>query len=330
VLVSVGTAITVGAFSAADHLHDIRWEIAGEHSLDEKNTADRETLERMSKARDPALKHDSDGRNFVDEDMSGDRKLGLIERITANLTPRLRRIPSGWISSIAHALETQAGEALSFGVEASKGLRTFLSQLGNFFGYVFLVPIYTFFLLLSLTDIQRVVSVHLPGLYRERVLAVARKLDGTLAAFFRGRLLLALGKGLVTWFGLWLVGVRFSFFVGMLAGALSVVPFLGVLVGGLLACAFAYEPGLWATRCGGAALVFLAAEALETALFPYLIGKNTGLHPLTLILSIFCCGKIFGLFGVLLAVPIACTVKILFLEFVLPEIQALAREGQGS
>src|SRR5207248_118833 len=113
-------------------------------------------------------------------------------------------------------------------------------------------------------------------------------------AFFRGRLLIALSKGLLTGLGLWLVGVHFAFFIGIVAGALSVVPLLGMVVGGGLAVAFAYEPDSWGTRCFGVLVVFLLAETLEMFVYPWLIGRNVGLHPLALILSVFCFGRLFG------------------------------------
>lgn len=315
-----------GAFSATDHLDDIRWELAGERPLDDKVPADHERIAALVAHKDPTLRRLEDGRYYVDEDLSGMRKVGLIEKITATLGPKLKSIPSVWVEGATRALETQAGEALTVGVQASRGLQTFLGHIWNVVGYVFLVPIYSFFLLLSLSDIRNDVARHLPGRYRERILVIARRLDVALAAFFRGRLLLALGKGLLTWLGLWMVGVRFSFFLGMVAGVLSVVPFLGTIVGGLLAVAFAYEPTGWAARCVGVAITFLATESLEAAVFPFLIGRNVGLHPVALILSVFCFGKLFGLFGVLLAVPIACVVKIAFLELVMPEVRALAAE----
>jgi predicted PurR-regulated permease PerM len=325
-LVGIGSALVVGGVSLADHLDEIRSELTGERVFDEKNTADQDRMADMRARQDPRLRRDAEGHWFQDDDYDGKRKVGLLERITVSLLPKIRSIPQAWGESVSRALVAQAGDALSVGVQASKGLQTFISQLWNFFGYVFLVPLYTFFLLLSLTEMERATKGLLPGLYRERILGIAGRVDGALAAFFRGRLLIAVAKGFLTWVGLWALGVRFAFFIGVVAGVLSVVPFLGMIVGGLLAVAFAYEPGSWGARCVGVLIVFLVAEGFEGAAFPYMIGRNTGLHPLGLILSVFSFGRIFGLFGVLLAVPIACVVKILFEEFALPEIKALAEE----
>ncbi|MBI3725615.1 AI-2E family transporter [bacterium] len=333
VLLSVVGTLGFGAFMAAEHLDEIRRDLAGERLLDEKDPTDKATIERLKKVEGSPLRKTPEGVYFVSEDLSGARKVGLIEKITDAVKPKLQRISHERLESFARALEAQAGDALSVGVKASKGLQEFLKQLTNFFGYVFLVPLYSFFLLLSLSDIQRHVSASLPGAYRARVLDIAGKIDRALAAFFRGRLLIALAKGVLTWFGLWLVGVRFAFFIGMAAGLLSVVPLLGPLVGGVLGCIFAYESGgSLGMRCLGVCLVFAGAETFEAFAYPAVLGRNVGLHPLALILAVFSFGKIFGLFGVLLAVPFACVVKILFEEFVLPEVRALAAEpprGEG-
>ncbi|MEZ0230790.1 MAG: AI-2E family transporter [Planctomycetota bacterium] len=325
-LFGLGTALVLGGVTAADHLEDVRTELAGERALDEKSPGDLERLNDLRTKQDPRLLKDDQGRWFLDEDFDGKRDVGVIEAITVNLTPRLRSLPQGWVGSIGKALEAQTAEALAVGVQASKGLQTFISQLWNLFGYVFLVPLYTFFLLLALSDIESAAASHLPGLYRDRIISIVARLDRSLAAFFRGRLLIAVARGLLTWLGLWLLGVRFSFFVGVVAGVLSIVPMLSFIVGGLLAVAFAYQPDSWGARCVGVLIVFSITEGLEAVGYPWLIGRNVGLHPLALILSVFCFGRLFGLFGVLLAVPIACVVKILFLEFVLPEIRALAAE----
>lgn len=325
-LVGIGSALILGGVAAADHLEQAREELAGERLFDEKSPGDQARLVELTRNKDPRLKKDDQGRFFLDEDMNNRRTVGLIERITTNLAPRLRSIPQSWFDSVGRALEAQTADALAVGVQASKGLQAFISQLWNFFGYVFLVPVYCFFLLLSLSDIQRIAASHLPGLYKDRIISIAVRIDRALAAFFRGRLLIAVAKGGLTWLGLWLLGVRFSFFVGVVAGVLSIVPFLGLIVGGLLAVAFAYDPESWGARCVGVAIVFGITETFEAVAYPYLIGRNVGLHPLALILSVFCFGRLFGLFGVLLAVPFACIVKIVFEEFILPEIRALAAE----
>ncbi len=74
-------------------------------------------------------------------------------------------------------------------------------------------------------------------------------------------------------------------------------------------------------------VAFLLSEAAEFAVTPFVFGSETGLHPLSLILSLMLMGELFGFFGVLLAIPLASIAKILFQEFVLPPLQALSHEA---
>jgi predicted PurR-regulated permease PerM len=333
--------VSYGTIEAATHMGELRRELSGDRVLDLTVAQDRTLIEGIAH-----VASGTPGRGqvrvqssttgdiyFVDEDGDGVRQIGLIERITTAVTTGVRRIPVSRerAEQLARSFETQAGQALELGVEASRGLKTFLGTVKNFLGYVLLVPVYTFFLLLSLSDLRERARALLPGRYRARILDVLTKIDRAVAAFFRGRVLIGIGKGFLIWLGLAIVGVRFSFFIGMGAGLLSIIPFVGPLVGGALSLVLAYEgTGSYLGRAVGVLVTFSAAEALEAAAFPVVIGRETGLHPLALILALFAFGNLFGLFGVLLAIPIACVVKILFVEFVLPELRELAQEEPGA
>lgn len=191
-----------------------------------------------------------------------------------------------------------------------------------------LVPFYTFFLLYEWNDVKRRVSGLLPGRYRSRILDILGKIDLAVSAFFRGRLIICLVKGAVTAFGLWLCGIRFWFLIGFMAGFVSVIPVVGPVVGAIPSLTLAvidYHGSLG--RIVAVLLVFAFVEGLEGAvLTPVVLGKETGLHPVTLILSFLVFGKLFGLFGVLMAVPLMAIVKILVAEFVMPLVDELAQE----
>lgn len=327
VFVGSGGAIVFAAVKAADHLDDLRRAVAGERLVDLRDTslapADRSRVE----AGVELVKLDAE-HAFFDEDGDGQRRVGLAEQIAAYASEHLgARLSRQDLAQMARAYQTQAAAVLGAGAELSAGLRRSLGELGTFFGYVLLVPLYTFFLLQSFSSLRDTLRDHLPGAYRGRIVDLAVKIDRQVAAFFRGKLMLALTKGAVTWIGLWIAGVPFAFFIGMGAGLLSVVPLLGPLCGVPLAIVLSWEgPEGWALRIVWVLAAFLAAEGVEAVVQPVILGREVGLSPLSLILALFVFGKLLGLFGVLLAVPIACIVKILFTELVLPELRALADE----
>lgn len=274
-----------------------------------------------------------DGEAFVDEDGDGARKIGLVEEVGEFLSTRLNLVFSPTtLKEMARDLGQHASSLAGMGARFSQGIRRSLTELGQFFSYVMLVPLYTFFLLQSFPQLVEAVRAHLPAGSRPQLVTMALEIDRQVAAFFRGKLLLALGKGLLTSLGLWIAGVPFSVFIGLVAGALSIVPMIGPLVGGVLAVILCFDTpdqgfGL---RLLGVAATFGIVEVLDAVAQPVVLGREVGLSPLALILSLFLFGELFGLFGVLLAVPIACAIRTILIELVLPEVQALAGLGDAS
>ncbi len=198
-------------------------------------------------------------------------------------------------------IEGHASSLTQVGERVSRTMKSSLAQVGTLVSWLLLVPIYTFFLLSSFPELKRGLRDHLPAATRERVLHIAARIDQQVAAFFRGKLLLCLLKGLVTWIGLWICGIPSAFAIGMSAGLLAVVPFVGPLVCGLLAAFLAYGAGdPILVRVVGVGLSFAAAEGVEAVAQPVILGREVGIPPLVLVLSFFVFGELFGLFGVLL------------------------------
>ncbi|MBI3272805.1 MAG: AI-2E family transporter [Planctomycetes bacterium] len=202
-----------------------------------------------------------------------------------------------------------------------------LSGLFAAISYGFLVPMYVYFFLIGMKDIQARVTEFLPGLYRDDILRILREIDHAVSSFFRGKVVVCLLKGLVTFLGLALVGSRFSLVFGLLQAGGSVVPFLSAVLSLVPALVVAWlDHGLSVGPLLAVAAVFGAAEAAEFVLTPLILGKEVGLHPVTLIVALFVGGSLLGFLGVLLAVPLASIVKILSTEFLLPQLRALAQE----
>jgi predicted PurR-regulated permease PerM len=323
-MVLFGSLLAFGAVKTTDHLDDLLRAISGERILDRRDPDDVATL---AAAGGQGVRLDS-VHSFVDEDGDGKRKVGLAEQVTAAASEHLgAHLSPAELMRLGQAYQVQAASLLKGGVALGQGLRRSLEQVGTWVGFVLLVPLYTFFLLQSFSRLRERIRDHLPGAYRARIVEVARKVDRQVAAFFRGKLILAIIKGLVTSIGLTIADVPFAFLIGMGAGLLSVVPFLGPLCGAPLAIVLGWHgPEGFFAQLLGVGLSFGAAEVVEAVAQPVILGREVGLSPLALILSLFVFGELFGFFGVLLAVPIACVVKILFAELILPEIQALARE----
>ncbi|RME76341.1 MAG: AI-2E family transporter, partial [Planctomycetota bacterium] len=281
---------------------------------------------------EPLLHRDEDGALTLTEDAiaRGWRAVpGYLDQIRDALLARYRSLDPELVRGLIERLK-QNTRWLQDAASAIWGWVTseLFGGLLTIFSYVFLVPIYTFFLLLGFPRLRAALRRYVPGRHRRRVLEIGARIDRACASFFRGRLLLAIGKALFVWWGLWLVGVEFSLTIGFLVGLLAIVPLLGPAVGLLLAVIFSYGPVGWGMRILGAAVVLVTSEVLEGLANPFVLGRGVGLHPLTVLVALFAFGDLLGVFGVLLAIPLAATLKILVQELVLPELEALAAEGE--
>ncbi len=282
-------------------------------------------------AHEPRLIRADDGRLAIAPDAPDarlwTRKPGYLDQIRDYLSDKYKQLDKTQIDKATEAVKSNTS-ALASGAASVWNWVTgqLLGSIFTALSYLILVPVYTFFLLKGFDDILDKIEAHLPGRRRERIVAIARKIDRACSAFFRGRFLLCLGKALLTWIGLAIVGVDFAPFIGIANGSLAVIPVVGPLLSVVLAVTFSYGPEGWAGRIVGALVVIVIVEIAEAILNPILLGREVGLHPVTYLIALFVGGELLGFFGVLLAIPLAAVVKILFEEFVMPEVRHLAEE----
>jgi predicted PurR-regulated permease PerM len=167
-----------------------------------------------------------------------------------------------------------------------------------------LVPVVLFYLLRDWNPLLERVDALIPRQAYDKAKTILREVDAVLAEFLRGQLLVVLAMSVFYVLALSLARLEFALPIGLIAGLLSIVPYVGALVGFVLAsmAALMQFDGLW-----GLALVWLAfgiGQALEgMAVTPLLVGERIGLHPVAVIFALLAFGQIFGFFGVLLALP---------------------------
>jgi predicted PurR-regulated permease PerM len=175
-----------------------------------------------------------------------------------------------------------------------------------------LIPVVAFYLLRDWRELVARIDQMLPRDWAPVMRRLARESDTVLGAFMRGQLLVMLALGLFYTLGLWLVGLELALLIGMLAGLVSFVPYLGFTIGilaALLAGWFQFQefmPLLWVV------MVFGLGQLLESLwLTPRLVGESIGLHPVAVIFAIMAGGQLFGFVGVLLALPVASVSMVL-------------------
>lgn len=175
-----------------------------------------------------------------------------------------------------------------------------------------LIPVVTFYFLRDWDRMVERVRELLPRHIEPKVSQIARESDQVLSAFLRGQLLVMLALGLVYSIGLWLAGIQLAFLIGMGAGLLSFVPYLGTIIGLGAAVIAALVEHRDLIHVVYVLLVFGAGQLLEGfVLTPWLVGDRIGLHPVAVIFAILAGGQLFGFVGVLIALPVSAVLVVI-------------------
>lgn len=178
--------------------------------------------------------------------------------------------------------------------------------------YLVLIPVVTFYLLRDWDTLVKKIHALIP---RSKVTVVTRlavECDAVLSEFLRGQLLVMMCLGIIYSIGLWIAGIEFSLLIGLLAGLVSFVPYLGSIVGIGVAGIAAFVQFQDLIHLVYVLLVFGAGQAIEGMfLSPILVGDRIGLHPVAVIFAVMAGGQIFGFIGVLLALPVAAVIIVL-------------------
>ncbi len=175
-----------------------------------------------------------------------------------------------------------------------------------------LIPVVTFYLLRDWGILVGKAHNLIPRPYENLAGRLARQCDGVLAEFMRGQLSVMLAQAIFYSIGLWIVGLEFSMLIGMLAGLVSFVPYLGFIVGIGVAGVVGFMQFHDLIHLVYILIVFGVGQIIEGMfLAPLLVGDRIGLHPVAVIFAIMAGGQLFGFVGVLAALPVAAMIAVL-------------------
>lgn len=175
-----------------------------------------------------------------------------------------------------------------------------------------LIPVITFYLLRDWDDLMRQIHDLFPRRFAATVGKLAGEADDVLGAFMRGQFYVMLAMGAIYSVGLLAIGLDLALLIGMMAGLISFVPYMGVIVGIGLACVAALLQFQDAMHFVSVLIVFGVGHALEGMwLTPWLVGNKIGLHPVAVIFAVLAGGQLFGFLGILVALPVASVIMVL-------------------
>src|SRR5260370_27440923 len=201
------------------------------------------------------------------------------------------------------------------------------NSIGGFLGVtgfllsLIMVPIYLFFLLKERPRIEKRWKDYLPlrpSPLKDEVAELLSQINNYIVAYFRGQLLVCLVDGILIGSILTLFGLNFAPLIGLLVVILTMIPYIGIIVCWVPAVLIAaFQWGDW-THPLIVTIIFIVVQNLEGLFYaPRIVGKSVGLHPMTVIVSIFVWGLLIGgLLGPILAVPLTATIKVLLTRYV--------------
>ncbi|MCB9508040.1 MAG: AI-2E family transporter [Myxococcales bacterium] len=168
-----------------------------------------------------------------------------------------------------------------------------------------LIPVFSFYFLRDFDTLKRRPLALVPPRYRDALVADATQMDAVVGDWLRGQVNVALVLAALYAAGLGAIGLRLGLFIGIIAGLLNIVPYLGAAIGVGLSVMMALMYGS-VTQLVGVAVVFVVVQSLEGYFItPRLVGEKVGMSPLTVMLVLLLGGSLFGFFGMLLAIPAA-------------------------
>lgn len=198
-------------------------------------------------------------------------------------------------------------------VNALSGLVSGGAAVFNFFSLLVITPVVAFYILIDWDRMIAVIDGWLPLDHRDQLRKIAAEIDRALAGFVRGQSLVCLFLGLWYGVGLTLVGLDFGFLIGVIAGFLSFIPFVGSLIALVLSIAVSLVQGWPSLKLFGLAMaVVVTGQFLEgNVITPRLVGESVGLHPVWLMFALLAFGQLFGFVGLVIAVPTAAAIGVI-------------------
>lgn len=255
------------------------------------------------------------------------------EKIANSFTPENAARQREWLKRYSPTLERVAGEriekflsdpAASLGttaVEASGGESGLLSTIVSSLDLL-LVPFFVFYILVDFGRWRDSLEDLIPPRFREPFSRLFDESGRILESYVRGQLLIGLIMAVCYALGFWLLGVPAWAGIALIAGLLNAIPYVGTILGIALASAFTIAEGGGIWEIAAVLGIFVAVQSLEGyVLTPRILGGRLNLHPMAVFLGLLIGGKLFGILGVILAIPGIAIGKV-FLKFLRELYQA--------
>lgn len=225
------------------------------------------------------------------------------------LSTREWLVATGLIDSVGQALQIlsqQVSNISSIVINQTYGV------ISGILG-IAVVIILTFYLLLEEDGMKQFLLGILPSKNQVLTMTILNKASAKAGRWLQGQLIVSTIIGLLSFIGYVILGIKFSVVLAIFAGTMSIIPYIGPTLGAIPAVLVAILQGPWMVL--GVIIVTAAVQQLEgTLITPRIMGKVVGLSPVTIIVSLLVGGTLAGIWGVVLAIPVAATVSVIIKE----------------
>lgn len=175
---------------------------------------------------------------------------------------------------------------------------------------VIFAPIMAFYILKDWEQIKTAFAMLLPPHTRKEAAVLAENIDNVIIEFAKGYLMIAAIIGFLVGTTAALIGVKYAILIGIIAGVTELIPYFGPILGGIPAIGLALSQSSSTALYMGVAII--AIQQIESNIItPKLIGERVGMHPLLMVFALLAGGKLMGIWGLVIAVPLAASLRII-------------------
>ena len=222
------------------------------------------------------------------------------------------RVGTDYIQQINDYLKGNAGKLVGVTGGIVGGIATGGKVLAGMATTMALTPLVAFFMMKEWPNITAWVESLYPRAHAPVIRGLLRKIDRKLAGFIRGQLTVAFTLGVIYAIALTIAGLNYGFLIGLGAGLFSIIPLVGSTLGLVVGIIVAWFQTADPIYTGIIAAIFLAGQFIEgNFLAPKMVGDSVGLHPLWVMFALLAGASLFGIVGMLLAVPVAAVIGVL-------------------
>jgi len=239
--------------------------------------------------------------------------------------PKVERFIKTEYRSLTKKIEEKTGytvgdevliDTLKYGKDSTGNILLQVPKyVGNFLEWIFLVPLFVFFMLKDGKDFKKNFLKIVPNSIFERVYYLSHQFNRQLGDYIFAKFVEASLVGVIITTGLVILDVRFGLLLGIVAGVTNVIPYLGPILGTIPAIVFGLAEYGWGPTFGAIVILFVTANAIDMVLvFPILVSKIVNLHPLIVVVSVILGSTFLGVLGMVVSIPVAAALKLICIE----------------